>query len=151
MLTRRLILPDTLPVGGCLQEQGNGDGNDDRRRNRVRTAGVVMAESAEMGTADDEENEDQRKDRYPQDVSLLVHETATLSLARGRLGRSGFSEVDTGGRALSDPPAQTPHVIAVEIECIPPGGRDPEIAAGLGPRWALTSSTGSMTAPILKR
>jgi hypothetical protein len=117
MLTRRLILPDTLQVGGCLQEQGNGDGNDDRRRNRVRTAGVVMAESAEMGTADDEENEDQRKERDPQgDVSLLVHETATLSLARGRLGRSGFSEVDTRGRALSDPPAQTPHVIAVEIE-----------------------------------
>jgi hypothetical protein len=32
-LTHRLIRPDTLPVGGCLQDQGNGAGNDDRRRN----------------------------------------------------------------------------------------------------------------------
>lgn len=44
-----------------------------------------------MGAADDHEDKDQRKERDPQgDVGLLVHEIATLSLARGRLGGSGF-------------------------------------------------------------
>jgi hypothetical protein len=40
-----------------------------------------------MGAADDEENKDQRKERDPQgNVGLLVHETATLSLALERVG-----------------------------------------------------------------
>jgi hypothetical protein len=88
MLTRRLIRPNAFPVGGGLQDQGDGDGNDDRRRNRVRAAGVIVAQPTEMGAADDEENKDQRKERDPQgNVGLPVHETATLSLALGRVGR----------------------------------------------------------------
>jgi len=48
-----------------------------------------MPESAEMGTADDNEDHDQPKERDPQgDVRLLVvHEGAHLSVAPGRLAR----------------------------------------------------------------
>ena len=88
MLTRCLIRSNTLPVGGGLHNQGDGDGNDDRRRNRVHAPGVIVAQPTEMGAADNEENKDQRKERDPQgNVGLLVHETATLSLALGRVGR----------------------------------------------------------------
>ena len=65
MLARRLVGPDSLPVGSGLQGQGNGKGNDDRRRNGVLAITVVMAEPAEMKTADDHEDEDQRKERDP--------------------------------------------------------------------------------------
>ena len=65
MLTRCVIRPATLPVGSCLQDEGNGDSNDDRRRDGVCATGVVMAEPTEMSTADDHEDEDQRKDRDP--------------------------------------------------------------------------------------
>jgi hypothetical protein len=88
MPTRRLIRPNALPVGGGLQDQADADGDDDRRRNRVHAPGVVVAQPTEMGAADNEENKDQRKERDPQgNVGLLVHETATLSLALGRVGR----------------------------------------------------------------
>ena len=88
MLTRRLIRPNALPVGGGLQDQADGDSYEDRRRNGVRAPGVVVAQPTEMGAADDEENKDQRKERDPQgNVGLPVHETATLSLALGRVGR----------------------------------------------------------------
>ena len=88
MPTRCLIRPNALPVGGGLQDQADGDDDDDRRRNRVHAPGLVVAQPTEMGTADNEENKDQRKERDPQgNVGLLVHETATLSLALGRVGR----------------------------------------------------------------
>jgi hypothetical protein len=46
-------------------------------------AGVVVAQPAEMGTADDEEK-GSSKERDPQgNVRLVVHETATLSPALG--------------------------------------------------------------------
>ncbi len=65
MLARRLVGPDSLPVGSGLQGQGNGKGKGDRRRNGVLAITVVMAEPAEMKTADDHEDEDHRKERDP--------------------------------------------------------------------------------------
>ena len=63
MLARRLVGQTPSRLAAALQ--GQGKGNDDRRRNGVLAITVVMAEPAEMKTADDHEDEDQRKERDP--------------------------------------------------------------------------------------
>jgi hypothetical protein len=76
MLTGCVIRPGSLPIGGGLQDHGNGKGDEDRRRNAVHATGLVVAEPTEMGTANDEEDEDQRQERNPQcEGALPIHDS----------------------------------------------------------------------------
>ena len=93
MLTHCVIRPGSLPVGGGLQDRGNAKGDEDRGRNALHATGIVVAEPTKMGTANLEEDEDQRQERSPQcEGALPIHDPSpyrSLGVGRAAGGSAG--------------------------------------------------------------
>jgi hypothetical protein len=53
-----VIRPGSLPIGGGLQDHGNGKGDEDRRRNAVHATRLVVAEATQMGTTEPDDDDD---------------------------------------------------------------------------------------------